>query len=284
MKKCPYCGKEYPDEVTLCAVDQNLLSKVTASPPANVQQGAVEKNKPSYLVFPDYKWTALDAWKCLGVIVVLEFVASLVFRGLYLRLPAFGSWFAGPIGYLSSYVFLFVTELLVAVYFARTETPATFWKAFGFNRKPSHYVLFGVAAAFAISLFRHIMVLNGFGKGVPRPELHLFRITPGVERYLFLVPTVILAPVLEEPIYRGFLYKAFRGSYSILPSVLLIVAWTAMTHWPQYSHSLLAAFDLSVLTVIQCYLREKSDSLWDCIFCHLIFNSSSLIVSGILRY
>jgi hypothetical protein len=26
MKKCPYCGKEYPDEVSVCAIDGNALS------------------------------------------------------------------------------------------------------------------------------------------------------------------------------------------------------------------------------------------------------------------
>jgi hypothetical protein len=25
MKKCPYCGKEYPDEATNCAIDNELL-------------------------------------------------------------------------------------------------------------------------------------------------------------------------------------------------------------------------------------------------------------------
>ncbi len=28
MKKCPYCGKEYPDDATICAVDQQPLQEV----------------------------------------------------------------------------------------------------------------------------------------------------------------------------------------------------------------------------------------------------------------
>lgn len=32
MKKCPYCGKEYPDDATVCAIDQEPLQSDT--PPA----------------------------------------------------------------------------------------------------------------------------------------------------------------------------------------------------------------------------------------------------------
>ena len=95
------------------------------------------------------------------------------------------------------------------------------------------------------------------------------------------MPLVLLAPLFEESIYRGFLYKAFRGSYSIPVSSVLIIAWTCYTHWNQYSHSLAAAFDLSLLTLVQCYLREKSGSLWDCILCHMAFNGSLLLVGHI---
>ena len=28
MKKCPYCGKEYPDDATICAVNQQPLQEV----------------------------------------------------------------------------------------------------------------------------------------------------------------------------------------------------------------------------------------------------------------
>ena len=65
--------------------------------------------------------------------------------------------------------------------------------------------------------------------------------------------------------------------------IVIMIAWTANSHWSQYSHSLLAAIDLSILTIIQCYLREKSDSLWDCILCHFAYNGAGLFVSGVFK-
>ena len=127
------------------------------------------------------------------------------------------------------------------------------------------------------------MIIHGWGKGVSDYDITAFKRTLGPERYFFLAPLVLLAPLFEESIYRGFLYKAFRGSYSMKVSMALIVAWTVNTHWSQYSHSWIAALGLSILTIVQCYLREKSNSLWDCIICHFTYNASLLFVGGTLH-
>ncbi|MBU6402029.1 MAG: CPBP family intramembrane metalloprotease [Verrucomicrobia bacterium] len=93
----------------------------------------------------------------------------------------------------------------------------------------------------------------------------------------------MLAPLFEETVYRGFLYRAFRRSFSQRLSVALIIGWTAVTHWNYYSHSWVAAFDLSALTLVQCHLREHSNSLWDCIIPHFAYNTSMLFIGGMLR-
>ena len=61
-------------------------------------------------------------------------------------------------------------------------------------------------------------------------------------------------------------------------SVAILVAWTGVLHRSQCTRSLAAVFELSLITIVQCYLREKSDGLWDCILCHLTFNASLLLI------
>lgn len=279
MKKCPYCGKEYPDEATNCVIDGELLSDNSPQLVAVKKQDvktAPQKDEP-YLTFPDYKWSARDGWKCLGTLFLFGFVLFGLNRVIYLVVPIF--WKSG-LGFFASMVLHYFVELFAAVYFARTETLATFWKGFGLDRKPSNYVWFGVVMALAIRSVGHSLMVHGWGKGVYVSELTSFRSTVGHERYFFLLPMLILAPVFEESIYRGFLYRAFRGSYPVVISLILIAAWTANTHWRFYSHSWIAALDLTTLTIVQCYLREKSDSLWDCIFCHFTYNLSLLFFSA----
>jgi membrane protease YdiL (CAAX protease family) len=172
---------------------------------------------------------------------------------------------------------------LIAVYFARTESLVTFCKGFSLDRKPSDYAWRGVVLALMIRMFGHLMIHLGWAKGVHLGVVSSIEHTQGPERYFFLASLVLLAPFFEEVIYRGFLYRAFRGSYPVAISMAIILAWTANTHWSQYSQSLMAAFGLSLLTIVQCWLREKSDSVWDCILCHLAYNGSSLFVGGMLR-
>jgi hypothetical protein len=40
MKKCPWCGQEYADEVSVCAVDQNPLQSSNPAPPAKASKEA----------------------------------------------------------------------------------------------------------------------------------------------------------------------------------------------------------------------------------------------------
>jgi membrane protease YdiL (CAAX protease family) len=156
-------------------------------------------------------------------------------------------------------------------------------RGFGLDRKPTEFAWLGIALALGVRGFGHFIITHHWSKGVSHYDLAAFRNTVGIERYLFLISPILLSPLFEETMYRGFIYKAFRNSYPLWASMLLVVAWTANTHWGQYSVSWVAAFDISVLTMVQCYLREKSDSLWDCILCHLAFNTSLLFTGHVFR-
>jgi membrane protease YdiL (CAAX protease family) len=282
MKKCPYCGKEYPDDATNCAIDNESLWD--ASPQsATVEKEEIKtppKKDEPYLLFPDYKWSARDAWKCIGIIICLSIVLEAIDYIAYLNFPIF---FGSGWGFACRRILFFTTWVLPACYFARTETLASVWDAFGLNRKPTNLVWFGVTAAVLLRLVSQFVLIHGWSKGVNNYEFTSFRNTIGYERWLFKLSPVILAPIFEESVNRGFLYKAFRGSYSVGASTLFVLVWVCYTHWSYYSVSWIAALNLSALTIVQCYLREKSASLWDCILCHFAFNASSLFVSGALR-
>jgi membrane protease YdiL (CAAX protease family) len=81
-------------------------------------------------------------------------------------------------------------------------------------------------------------------------------------------------PFVEESIMRGFFYRAFRGSYSVAVSTLLVVAIALATHWTQDYRSWVALIALGAGNVLFCFLRERSDGLWDCILCHFVYNAT----------
>jgi membrane protease YdiL (CAAX protease family) len=124
------------------------------------------------------------------------------------------------------------------------------------------------------------MIVAGWGKGVYTSSIWGFQHTFGFERFLYVFPLLILAPLCEEIFMRGFLYRAFRGSYPVELSTLLVVAVTAYTHWDQFRQSGIAAVDITAMTVVQCYLRERTGRLQDCIASHFAFNASGLLFSA----
>jgi hypothetical protein len=112
--------------------------------------------------------------------------------------------------------------------------------------------------ALILRFVNYFSIAHGWGNGVTNPEVHGFLHDTGQDRFLFLIPLIVLAPLCEEAVNRGFIYKAFRGSYSMMVSMAFLLAWNAFTHWGQYHHSCNAAIVLSMLTIVLCYLREKS--------------------------
>lgn len=290
VKRCDYCGKEYPDEAVVCAIDQNLLPILLKTSDAGpTGDGSVLvappiiKQLPAQAVYPEYRWSAWDGWKFIGMIFVFWFMWYIVTGALYKLSPGFYQWRWRPVGYVIMRCAFIAMNLLTAAYFARTDTWETFREACGLNKRPSQYVWFGVTFAFCLCLLSHFLRALGWVQGHSSHEMRAFANTYGPERYLYLFGG-LAAAFAEEPVYRGFLYKAFRGSYSMLASVMLVVAYTAITHWNQYQYMGWAVISLSAITVVQCYLREKSGSLWDTILCHLVFNASGLFLSGVFRY
>jgi membrane protease YdiL (CAAX protease family) len=281
MKSCSYCGKQYSDDAVVCAIDgQALSSGADGKSPDLPSASRLEDEKVSYKTFPDYQWSQRDAWKCIGVILMFQLILRFV---VHVFSPYFPPFWTTVFGYTLGQIIQYVGCVFIAAYFARTETLASFWKGFGLDTKPSEHLWFGAVVGLIIRAFGHFMIVYGLGKGVTNYDMTEFKRTVDVGQLSFLASPILCAPLFEELVNRGFLYKAFRNSYSVGISVVLMVMWTGLTHWPSYLHSWIAVIVLSAWTVVQCYLREKSTSIWDCIICHFIFNASILVAMTFSR-
>ncbi|HWW01641.1 MAG TPA: CPBP family intramembrane glutamic endopeptidase [Candidatus Acidoferrum sp.] len=203
---------------------------------------------------------------------------SIAWAALEVRLPAFGRWSRSGAGHCVLSAVQDAISVLTVLYFARTETVASFLSRFGLDRPPSDCVWFVVVVTLGVRAFGHVMISSGLARGVYNLSYWGFAHSIGFERCLYLAPTLI-APFSEELCIRGFVYRAFRGSYSIVLSTTLVLGFTAITHWGQVHHSWVAAVDIGAITLLQCFLRERTGSLWDCVICHLVFNAGGAFVS-----
>jgi membrane protease YdiL (CAAX protease family) len=84
---------------------------------------------------------------------------------------------------------------------------------------------------------------------------------------------VIMAPVAEEVIFRGYFYGVIRSYGGRLPALLTSSLLFAAIH--VHLPSLLG---LGILAIILCMVYERTGSLWASIAMHAAFNASTIVV------
>jgi CAAX protease family protein len=94
---------------------------------------------------------------------------------------------------------------------------------------------------------------------------------------LLFVMAVIMAPFLEEAMFRGLLYPALRRRLSFVPAALLVTALFAGLHLMQTGGYLPAVVAIALVGYLLAWLREVSGSLWPSVIFHMGFNFTALL-------
>ena len=97
--------------------------------------------------------------------------------------------------------------------------------------------------------------------------------------YMTFISTAIMAPLIEEFAFRGFMFRGYRRDKSRLSAVIISALSFAFMHLnfnqAAYAFVLGVAFALVV---------EATDSIWSSIFCHFLFNAETVVVMVISEY
>ena len=92
---------------------------------------------------------------------------------------------------------------------------------------------------------------------------------------MMLVLTVaVVAPIVEEMVFRGFMYGGFERSLGAFPAVLLTSAVFTVMHFQYNYYELLSIF---VLGLVLAWARMKTQSLWTPIAMHAVNNGLALM-------
>ncbi len=89
----------------------------------------------------------------------------------------------------------------------------------------------------------------------------------GWDLWLIFASVVIVTPIVEEVIFRGVLFKAFRQKTTFFWAAIVTSVVFAVAHG-----QINVGIDVFILSMVLCYLREKSDSIWPPIIMHSIKN------------
>jgi membrane protease YdiL (CAAX protease family) len=108
----------------------------------------------------------------------------------------------------------------------------------------------------------------------------------GFELVLVFLSLVILPPLVEEILIRGFLYSSLKKALPILSAAVTTSLIFAIAHLPEGGEVgplYIAAIDTFVLSLVLIYLREKTGGLWASMTLHGLKNGFAFVLLFILK-
>jgi membrane protease YdiL (CAAX protease family) len=133
------------------------------------------------------------------------------------------------------------------------------------------YGVVGFAVAFVAAGLAGLPIEQRFGVDPTQQALSQAATVSGMLPLVFL-SGVIIAPIAEEIVFRGYLYKAFRDRFRPSYAIVLSAALFSAIHL-----ELLAAVPLFVIGVVLAYVYEKTGNLMAPITLHVLNNAVAFL-------
>ncbi|HSX35563.1 MAG TPA: type II CAAX endopeptidase family protein [Patescibacteria group bacterium] len=224
--------------------------------------------------------------------VVGEFIAAAVV-GLFPHLLGWptdqaNAWLSSTAG---QFVFVVLAEglvLLIARSFIRWRKGTL--ADVGIYRKPQLYDAAVGIIAFAIYFVAVTLVLNWASSQLhvnigQKQELGFDIVTGTTAKVMAFVSLVLLPPLVEEIMFRGFLFGSLRKKLPFAATTLLVSVIFASLHLLEGEGSGLlwvAGIDTFVLSLILCYVREKTGNIWAGMAVHMLKNGMAFLYLYVL--
>ena len=133
------------------------------------------------------------------------------------------------------------------------------------------YGVVGFVVAFIVAGIVGYPIQQQFGVDPTQEALSQTAAVPGLLPIVFL-SGVVIAPIAEEIVFRGYLYKAFRDRFKPSYAIILSAALFSAIHL-----ELLAAAPLFVIGIVLAYVYEKTGNLMAPITLHVLNNAVAFL-------
>jgi membrane protease YdiL (CAAX protease family) len=164
------------------------------------------------------------------------------------------------------YLFLRVYKLnLASIGFKRPRWTDPF---FGLAALPVYFILYIVALAVITHFVPSLNVSQ-------KQQLGFNSVHGPLQMVLTFISLVVLPPLAEEIMVRGFLYSSLKKLMPTAGAVIITSAIFASAHLPEGGSAgplYIAAIDTFTLSLVLIWLREKTGSLWAGITLHALKN------------
>jgi len=206
--------------------------------------------------------------------------------------PVLKGWSASQItGWITGSAFIqFLLILSIAIVsllllYAFLRSRKSGFKALGLRRPKVGDVGYALVG-FGLYLPVYIAVVVGLTKLIPglnveqEQQIGFENVAGTPELALVFASLVILPPLVEEILVRGFLYSGLRAQLPKIHAALITSLLFAVAHLQFGSGAPLlwvAAIDTFILSMVLVYLRELTGSLWASIGLHALKNGIAFL-------
>ncbi len=129
---------------------------------------------------------------------------------------------------------------------------------------PIYYVIYLITVGLASWL------VPGFNAD-QKQEIGFDNVSGIFQLSIVFLSLVVIPPIAEEIMVRGFLYSSLKKAMRLAPAVILTSLMFALAHLQTGGEAgplYVAAVDTFILSLVLIYLREKTGSLWASIYLH----------------
>lgn len=224
-----------------------------------------------WLRSPKTQWLAWPAWVAVCFLAATYLVGAAVIQ--LLKATGALTLFASSSGALIFQTFIYVVVLALLFSLPKIRQ-ITSKKTLGVH-KPLGWSDIGLGLAGYIIYFIILIAITMLvtklvpGYVADQPQELGFTTLFGLERMIGFFVFVVVAPIVEEIIFRGFLYGRLRQArMPMWPAAIIVSVLFGWMHG-QWN----VAVDTFILSMVACYLREITGTIWPGVIIHMVKNA-----------
>ncbi|MFA5004164.1 MAG: CPBP family intramembrane glutamic endopeptidase [Candidatus Saccharimonadales bacterium] len=170
--------------------------------------------------------------------------------------------------------------IFIFLRYRKSSLRAIGWR--GLKLKDVAYALVGFGVYFVL----YAGLLTVLAHLIPRlninqhQDLGFSNTVGGIELVATFVSLVVLPPLVEETVFRGFLYSGLKNKLPVIWAAIITSLLFASAHL-QFGNGKpllwVAAVDTFTLSLVLCYLRDKTGGLWAGIGVHALKNGIAFV-------
>ena len=205
-------------------------------------------------------WTLMDTWT--GIVLLALLNVGLLFLALQVpgtELVQSAALILVQLAFLLPLALIFVWKRIPLRYLGFGKFD---WNTVGLGC--------GLLIASYVFIIVHNLILMAFG--VHTQGEAIFRFFDSLESPIwFFFVGVVLAPIVEEIFFRGFVFQGFRQRYGWVSAMLVSSAVFAAAHL-----DLVAFLPTFILGCLLAYMFQRSNSIWPGVILHFLVNAFGL--------